>query len=184
MTLSERLTAARTRLAVGPVESRGVIRLSGKGARDFLHRMSTQHLQALPEDGSAYAAFLEGKGHLVGEGLVVARKDDLLYLTEPGEVAILLPHLRKYVLAAPVKIEDASAGLRSMAVLGPGSLDRARAAVRAASAEAAVAATPRRGVAAAEVIGAEADLARVRADLVRDGSAPLEAGDLEVLRIE
>jgi folate-binding protein YgfZ len=184
MTLEERIAAARTGAAVGPVEARGVLRIAGRGARDFLHRMSTQHLQALPEDGSAYAAFLEGKGHLVGEGLVVARKDDLLYLTEPGEVAILLPHLRKYVLAAPVKIEDASADLRSMAVLGPGSLDRARAAVRAASAEAAVAATPRRGVAAAEVIGAEADLARVRAALVEGGAADLEAADLEVLRVE
>jgi hypothetical protein len=184
MTLAERLAAARTGAAVGPVEARGVLRITGRGARDFLHRMSTQHLQALPEGGSAYAAFLEGKGHLVGEGLVVARKDDLLYLTEVGEVAILLPHLRKYVLAAPVKVEDASAELRSMVVLGPGSLDRARTAVEGASVQATVAATPRRGVDAAEVIGAAADLDRVRAALVTGGAASLEAADLEVLRIE
>jgi hypothetical protein len=184
MTLADRLEAARTGTAVGPVEARGVLRISGKGARDFLHRMSTQHLQALPEGASAYAAFLEGKGHLVGEGLVVARKDDLLYLTEAAEVAVLLPHLRKYVLASPVRIEDASAELRSLAVLGPGSVDRARAAVEGAAVQAAAAATPRRGVPAAEVIGAGADLARVRASLVAGGAVPLEADDLEVLRVE
>jgi hypothetical protein len=184
MTLTQRLEAARTGAAVGPVEARGILRITGRGARDFLHRMSTQHLQALPEGGSAYAAFLEGKGHLVGEGLVVARKDDLLYLTEAGEVAILLPHLRKYVLAAPVKVEDASAELRSMAVLGPGSVDRARAAAEGAGVEVAVAATPRRGIAAAEVIGAEADLGRVRDALVAGGAASRGADDLEVLRVE
>jgi folate-binding Fe-S cluster repair protein YgfZ len=111
MTLLQKLAAARTDAAVGPVESRGVLRLSGKGARDFLHRMSTQHLSALPPGGSAYAAFLDGRGHVVGEGLVVARPDELLFVTEAIEVALLLPHLRKYVLAAPVKIEDASDSL-------------------------------------------------------------------------
>jgi folate-binding protein YgfZ len=99
-------------------------------------------------------------------------------------VAILLPHLRKYVLAAPVKVEDASGELRSMVVLGPGSLERARTAVEGASVQATVAATPRRGVDAAEVIGAAADLERVRAALVTGGAASLEAADLEVLRIE
>src|SRR5512137_387201 len=107
MTLSEKLAAARTGAAVGPVESRGVLRLGGKGALDFLHRMSTQHLSGLRPGDSAYAAFLEGKGHVVGEALVAVRPEDVLLLTDPAEVPLLLPHLRKYVLASPVKVEDA-----------------------------------------------------------------------------
>ncbi len=78
MTLAQKLASARTDAAVGPVEARGVVHITGKGGRDFLHRMSTQHLSALPTGGSAYAAFLDGRGHIVGEGLVVARAEDLL----------------------------------------------------------------------------------------------------------
>ena len=73
MTLAEKFAAARGAVAVGPVEIRGVVRLVGKGARDFLHRLSTQHLSKLPAGGSACAAFLDVKGHLVGEVLVAAR---------------------------------------------------------------------------------------------------------------
>ncbi|MEY2669337.1 MAG: hypothetical protein RJA59_1975 [Pseudomonadota bacterium] len=180
MTLSEKLSAARSGAAVGPVESRGVIRLSGKGARDFLHRMSTQHLSALPTGGSAYAAFLDGRGHIVGEGLVVARADDLLFLTEPQEVDLLLPHLRKYVLAAPVKIEDVSGELAVVPVLGPLAVER----VGPAAAEVTLAATPRRGVPAVEGIGSPGAVAAVREALLAGGAADLTASDLEVLRIE
>jgi folate-binding protein YgfZ len=180
MTLAEKLAAARGAAAAGPVEARGVLRLSGKGGRDFLHRMSTQHLSALPQDGSAYAAFLDGRGHLVGEGLVVARPDDLLFVTEPEEVAILLPHLRKYVLAAPLKIDDASDSLSVMAVLGPRGIELARGAAVGVT----LAATPRRGVPAVEAIGPPDRVAALRSVLLAAGAADLAAADLEALRIE
>ena len=180
MTLAEKLAAARTDAAAGPVEVRGVLRVTGKGARDFLHRMSTQHLSALPPGGSAYAAFLDGRGHIVGEGLVAARADDLLLVTEPEEVPLLLAHLRKYVLAAPVRFEDASGSLSVMAVLGPRGVELAR----GAAGDATLAATPRRGVAAVEVIGTPAALEGARAALLAAGSADLGTSDLEALRIE
>ena len=180
MTLAQKLAAARTHAAVGPVETRGVVLVTGKGARDFLHRMSTQHLSALPPGGSAYAAFLDGRGHIVGEGLVAARADDLLLVTEPAEVPLLLAHLRKYVLAAPVKFEDLSGSLSVMAVLGPRGIELAR----DVAGEATVAATPRRGVPALEVVGTPEALAGARAMLLSGGAAELGAADLEVLRIE
>ncbi len=180
MTLADKLRAARSAAAVGPVEGRGILRLEGKGARDFLHRMSTQHLSALQPGESAYAAFLDTRGHLVGEGLAVARADDLLFLTEPDEVPALLAHLRKYVLAAPVKVTDESASLQAMAVLGPAGIEAARAAGGAET----IAATPRRGVEAVEVVAPAARLAGIRAALVAGGAADLDASDLEALRIE
>jgi folate-binding protein YgfZ len=180
MTLAEKMDAARTASAVGPVEERGVLRLAGKGARDFLHRMSTQHLSAMPPGGSAYAAFLDTRGHLVGEGLVAARDDDLYFLTEREEVPALLAHLRKYVLSAPVKVEDESASLGVMAALGPAGVESAR----AAAGDATVAATPRRGVPAVEIVAQAARLLEIRAALLAVGAADLDASDLEVLRIE
>ncbi len=183
MTLAEKLDAARTRLAVGPVETRGVIRLTGKGGRDFLHRMSTQDLAKLPPGGSAYTAFLEVKGHLVGEALVVASGKDLLMVTEAAEVAPVLGHLRKYVLAAPVKLADASSELACMAVLGPGAADAARAAA-AGDPQVTIAATPRRGGVAAEVLAPPARAAALREALLHAGAVPLDEADLEVLRVE
>jgi len=180
MTLAGKLESARTSAAVGPVEARGVLRLGGKGARDFLHRMSTQHLSGLQPGGSAYAAFLDTRGHLVGEGLVAARPDDLLFVTEPEEVPALLAHLRKYVLAAPVKVEDASSSLGVMAVLGPAGIEAAR----ASAGDATVAPTPRRGVPAVELVAPAERLQEIRAALLAAGAADLGGADLEALRIE
>jgi hypothetical protein len=161
------------------VETRGVLRLAGKGGRDFLHRICTQHVKALPPGGSAYAAFLDNHGHVVGEGLVAAHGDDLLLVTEPAEVPILLPHLRKYVLAAPVRIDDVSGEISTLAVLGPKGVEAARAAAGLT-----VAATPRRGVPAVEVAGPRESLEALRTSLLASGAADLSAEDLEVLRIE
>ncbi len=197
MTLEEKLAAARGAAAVGPVESRGILRIAGKGARDFLHRISTQHLSALPTGGSAYAAFLDGRGHLVGDGLVVSAGDDLLLLTEAEEVPTLLVHLRKYVLTAPVQLGDASATLASLPVLGPEGVAWARQAAGAgagsrpgegtppgAGAPFIVAATPRRGVPAAEVVASPPELAALRATLLARGAVELDRAALEALRIE
>lgn len=190
MTLEGRLAAARTSSAVGPVEERGILRLEGKGARDFLHRMSTQHLSGLTPGGAAYAAFLDARGHLVGEALVVARESDLLLLTEREEVPALLAHLRKYVLASPVRVADESASLASMAVLGPAAGEAVRAAVAdgaaggGAASEVTVAPTPRRGVPAVEVVGPAGRLAELRRGLLAAGAADLDLADLEALRIE
>jgi hypothetical protein len=63
---------------VGPLLAPAFLRFSGKDARSFLHRLSTQDLAGLAPGASAYAAFLTAKGHLVGEGHVLARVDDLL----------------------------------------------------------------------------------------------------------
>ncbi len=182
MTLAEKLDAARTRLAVGPVETRGVIRLIGKGARDFLHRMSTQDLAKLPPGGSAYTAFLEVKGHLVGEALVAASGEELLLVTEATEVAPVIGHLRKYVLAAPLKLADASAELACLPVLGPGAADASRAAA-GGDAQVTIAATPRRGANAVEVLAPPARASAIRDALVAAGAVPLDEGDLEVRRI-
>src|SRR5512137_1888321 len=119
MTLGKRLEAARTRAAVGPVEARGVLRLTGRSVRAYLHRMCTQHVAGLAPGASAYAAFLDARGHLVGEGLLLGRADGMLLVTEGAEAAPLASHLRKYVIMDDVKVEDLSPERRVVPVLGP-----------------------------------------------------------------
>jgi len=180
MTLEERLAAARGGAAAGPVEARGVLRLSGKDARAYLHRMSTQHLSGLGPGASAYAAFLDARGHLLGDGLVAAREGDLLVVTGAEEAGTLAAHLRRFVIADDVAVEDLSAGHRAFAALGPRGVELAR----GLSGAEAVAPTPRRGAPAVEVVARAGEADGLRARLIAAGAVPLAAEDLEALRLE
>jgi tRNA-modifying protein YgfZ len=178
MTLAERLAAARTRAAVGPAQSRGVLRLAGKDVRAYLHRMCTQHVSGLAPGASAYAAFLDARGHLVGEGLLLGRADGVLVITEGAEAAPLAAHLRKYVIMDDVKVEDLSAGQRVVAVLGPEGRALALALPDATGS------TPRRGIPAAEVVAGPERAEAIRAEMIAQGAVPLDEEDLEALRLE
>jgi folate-binding protein YgfZ len=179
MGLAERLEAARTGSAVGPVEAPGVLRASGLDAARFLHRVSAQDLARLRAGEAAWAAFLEARGRLVADALVLAREDDLLLLLAVEAVPSLLAHLRKYAVMDRVTLEDLGGALRCLAVLGAkgvAALDR--------SGPAAVLDDPRRGAPAASVLVAAAEAEAFRTGLVAGGATALDAADLEALRVE
>jgi hypothetical protein len=180
MELVERLAAARSAAAVGPLLPRGILRVLGRDARDFLHRMATQDLARLAPGESAYSAFLDAKGHLVGEGLVAARPEDLLLLVEPCELEPLGTHLRRYVVADDVAMVDLSAEMRVLTVLGPLGVVRGRLLAQGE----AVVPTPRRGAEAVEIVATPDRAGALRMALVAQGAAELSESDLEVLRIE
>jgi hypothetical protein len=177
MTLAERLAAARV-AAVGPIEERGLLRFSGKDALGFLHRMSTQDLARLGPGETAYAAFLEHKGHLVSDALVRRGEGEVLALTAREAVADLKAHLAKFVLRDDVRIADLSEDHRCVPVLGERALDE----VRPRGEELAFR-DPRRGPPAVSVVQPAGDAERYRAELERGGAVPLSADDLEALRV-
>jgi hypothetical protein len=179
MSLPDRLGAARGGAAVGPVLRRGVLRVAGKDARDFLHRMSTQHLQRLAAGGSAYAAFLTARGHLVAEGVVLAREGDLLVVTEPEAAGPLAEHLRRYVVLDDVRVEDLSEELRAVPVLGPEGTARL-----GPRPEVTLAASPRRGAPALDALAPAPVAEALRREMLEGGAADLGEADLEALRIE
>ncbi len=179
MTQAERLAAARDGAAVGPVEERTLYRLTGRDAVPFLHRMSTQEVTRLGPGATAYAAFLEVKGHLVSDALLGFREGEVL-LAAPAEAGpALRAHLARYLLASRVTIEDRSAGWRCLPVLGPDGLARARAAFPGAAAVE----DPRRGAPALDLILPAAEAEPAREALLAGGAAALGPGDLEALRL-
>jgi folate-binding protein YgfZ len=177
MLTAPQLAAARTAAAVGPVLAPAFLRFSGKDARSFLHRMSTQDLAGLTPGAAAYAAFLTSKGHLVAEGHVLARADDLLLATDPAAAPEARAHLARYVVMDDVTIE-AVAELRVLPVLGPG-------AAAAAEGLAAAARVPdaRRGVPGLDLWLPAAEAEAAREALVGRGLPALDAEGLEALRI-
>lgn len=174
------LDVARAGLAVGPVQRRALLRATGKDARDYLHRMSTQAVNGLAPGQTCYAAFLEAKGHLLGEGHLLGLEDGVLLDLDPLALDAVKGPLERFVIMDEVAFEDLSATHAVVPLLGPG-------------AEAAAAALPggeglshgngRRGAPGLDLVrpvdGAEA----ARAALVAAGAAPLEDEALQALRI-
>jgi tRNA-modifying protein YgfZ len=178
LTQTEKLVAARTGLAVGPPLARAFLRATGTDARDYLNRMSTQDLLRVAPGDAAYAAFLNAKGHLLGEGHVRVEEDGVLLELDPAAGAETRAHLEKYVIMDDVTFEDVSATLAVLPVLGPDAAARVgeRGGPRRVR-------TGRRGAPAMDLWLSPGDADALRAALVREGAAPLDAEDLEALRI-
>src|SRR5512138_3645810 len=175
--LQDRLAAARTGAAVGPVTTRGLLRVSGKDRQGFVHRMSTQKVAGLAAGASIHVAFLEVKAHVIAEGRLLVRADDLLVDVEPAAVEPLRAHLARYVIMDQVKLEDASAGLRVVTVFGPKGIELGRA---HASAEH-LWDDPRRGAPAIDAVLPAADAERFHDQVVAGGAVALTDGELEVV---
>ena len=177
--LADRLAAARTGAAVGPVLSRGLLRFTGRQRLEFVHRVSTQSVKTLQPGAVAHVAFLDGKAHVIGDAVLAVRADDLLFEVEPEVAEPLRAHLARYVLRDDVRIEDVSAGLRVVPVLGPMGVERARAMAPAGAAFE----NPRRGAPALDVVLPPAEADALREELVAAGGAPLFPEDLEAVRV-
>ena len=83
MISADALRAARTAWAVGPVEAPAVLRATGKDAKDYLHRLTTQAVNGLAPGASTYGAVLNAKGHLLADAHLLVEEDGVL-LTERG----------------------------------------------------------------------------------------------------
>jgi folate-binding protein YgfZ len=179
-TLSKTLEAARTGAAVGPLEARAILRVTGKDAKDYLHRMSTQDLARLGPGQSAYAAFLNAKGHLLGEGHVLVVEDAVLVELDPAAAPEARALLEKLVIMDDVVFEDLSPSLRVLPVLGPEG--PARVAERAAGAPRVP--NARRGAPCLDLWLPAGEAAALRAALIAEGVADAGPDAMEALRIE
>jgi len=180
MVTRELLAAARTALAIGPVQRRGLLRATGKDARDYLHRVSTQVVIGLASGQTTYAAFLTAKGHLLGEGHLLGLADGVLLDLDPLALTATREPLEKFVIMDDVAFEDLSETHAVVPLLGPG-------------AETAAAALPggaglahrngRRGAPGLDLVRPLAEAEGVRRALLAAGAAALDEAAMEALRI-
>jgi len=179
MTLADRLQAARSTAAVGPVEERAVLRLAGRDVLPYLHRICTQDVNRLRPGEAVSAAFLDAKGHLVADALLHLGPADVHLLAAREAGPELLAHVRRFVIRDDVKVEDRSAALRCLPVLGPAGVERARALPGAGLAVA----DARRGAPAVDLLLPAGEAGAAREGLVAAGAVALSADDLESLRV-
>jgi folate-binding protein YgfZ len=179
MEQAERIAAARGGAAVGPVQAPGLVALTGNDRLDFVHRMSTQDVARLPVGGAAHTAFLNVKGHVLAEGMLVVEAERVLLVVHSAAAAPLAAHLAKYVIMDDVEVADVSAEGRIVPVLGPAGRDLVRERWPAATAWE----NPRRGAPAVDLLSPPAEAEALRASIAAAGAVALAEDDLEVLRV-
>jgi tRNA-modifying protein YgfZ len=94
--------------------TRNRLRVLGVDRVDFLHGQCTNDIKRLQPGQSCYAAFLNAKGKMRGEGQVICLADAFLLEVNPG----LAPSLEKFIITEDVTIEDVSATMGEWLVIG------------------------------------------------------------------
>ena len=171
--------AAKDGWAVGPLEAKAVLRASGKDAKDYLHRMTTQDLNALPPGASAYAAVLNSKGHLLADAHLLVEADGVVLVMDPSAAADAIPHLERFVIMDDVTFENLSAALRVLPLLGPEVATKLGArgeGLRRIS-------NRRRGAPGIDLLVPAAEADALRAELLAQGFHDLSPEDVEAIRI-
>ena len=90
------------------------LRISGEDRVSFLQGQCTNDVARLGVGENCYAAFLNAKGKMRGEGHIVCLPDALLVEANPG----LAPSLEKFIITEDVTIEDVSASMGQWLVMG------------------------------------------------------------------
>jgi folate-binding protein YgfZ len=110
---------------VVPLLGRTVVEVTGADRIDYLQRMLTQDVAALPVDGAARAAYLTPQGRILGTMLVWRFPSAVLLDFDPGAAEKALPGLERYVIADDVRF--AAAPRARALLLGPKTPDAVRA---------------------------------------------------------
>ena len=90
------------------------LRVTGDDRVDFLHGQCTNDVKRLAVGESCYAAFLDAKGKMRGEGHIIRRIDAFLLELNPG----LTSSLEKFIITEDVTIEDVTARMGEWLIIG------------------------------------------------------------------
>jgi tRNA-modifying protein YgfZ len=93
---------------------RNRLRITGADRVEFLHGQCTNDIKKLGVGETCYAAFLNAKGKMRGEGHVICQSDAFLLETSTG----LAQSLEKFIITEDVMIEDMSAAFGEWLVIG------------------------------------------------------------------
>lgn len=111
--------AARAKAALLDASDRGRVRVSGRDAADFLHRLLANHVKSLRPGGGNANLLLSPKGK-VRFGFDLARDEEAFELsTPPGRAGALAQALEAFHFSESLRIEDTSAGHAPLELVGP-----------------------------------------------------------------
>jgi len=104
---------------VAPIESYGVIRVTGEDALTFLHQQLTHDFQHLKDNQARFCSFCNAKGRIQASFIAFkTSKSEVLLFCSKDLIAQTVKRLSMFVLRAKVKISDASAEYFPYGVIG------------------------------------------------------------------
>jgi folate-binding protein YgfZ len=121
------LTALREDAALVPVGAHEVLRARGADRVSFLHRLVTGKVEGVAPGRGSPSLLLTVKGHIVSQFAVCPLAEEVRLLVPPGQGAATAAALARYAIMDDFTIAVRE-GWRPLAVHGPGSEQRLRAA--------------------------------------------------------
>jgi tRNA-modifying protein YgfZ len=105
------------------LEDRGVIRITGDDARDFLQGLISNDINNVKPDRTIYAALLTPQGKYLFDFFITEHNDALLFETQQTRIPDLIKRLNLYKLRAKAELEDVSEDWRVAAIWGEGAAE-------------------------------------------------------------
>jgi folate-binding protein YgfZ len=113
----------RNEFAVRDVSHFGKIKVTGRDRSRFLQGMLTNDIKALDAGKGTFALFLDVKGHIHADLKVYAFPDHLLLVLQHYLVEKLMSGLDRYIMSEDVRMQDVTAELSMVQILGPKAAD-------------------------------------------------------------
>ncbi len=104
--LEDEYSAARRYAAFFDVSHFGKLRLTGKDALDFLHRISTNDLNGMRPGMGRQTFLTTEKARIIDLCTVYAQQGGLLLQTSPGNSENVKKWIEKFIVSEDVKVED------------------------------------------------------------------------------
>ena len=113
----------RDEFVVRDVSHFGKIKVTGRDRSRFLQGMLTNDIKVLDAGKGTFALFLDVKGHIHADMKVYAFPDNILLVLQHYLVEKLMTGLDRYIMSEDVRMQDVTAELSMVQILGPRSAE-------------------------------------------------------------
>ncbi len=101
------------------IHDAGVVRLSGKDVKDYLHRVSSNDINSLEEEHYKATLFLNDKGKILDRTNILNFETDFLMVAGGHLKDKLIHWIEKYIITEDVELEDISEQYFLVNIFGP-----------------------------------------------------------------
>jgi folate-binding protein YgfZ len=177
---------------VASVHHDGVMTISGRHRTRWFHGMCTQNIKGLQPGDGLYAAIVNIKGKLLTDFQLYEHPsgDHFVLILPKNRIEAICEHLKRYIVAERVDLEDRSEQSRVISLFGPnaaamlGDPAADATAQQIAAADVLVVRCNRTGKPGFDIVTEAGDLDTVIEALVDRGATAINADRLETARIE
>ncbi len=109
----------RESVGIRDITNYGLLKLTGKDALDFLHRISTNIVNDLEEFQKRSTLFTNEKGRIIDKTQLLKFPDYILLICSKESKEMLFNWINKYIISEDIQVEDISGEKFLFEVIGP-----------------------------------------------------------------